>query len=407
MINATAIIRKNVLSRYQPGVWIAVLVSFLNSASFSIGLPFLALYLSQKRGLSASLIGVIMLVGIAFPSLPQLLGGSFADRLGRRPLLIITAVVAVFSFIALAVAIGNSAPLWLIAVLYTLTRSAIVTQRPALWAIVIDLTPREKLTESIALGRIFGNLGWAAGPAIGGFLTAYMDYAWLFGWSTLITVATLLIIVFCIKETGIRRAENVPLSGILSAGKDRDLLVMTILSVLVCLVIAQISSTLSIFSVQRAGFSSAQYGFLLTLNGLLVAVFQYPSTRFFSRFSDTVSLSLGAFLFGLGYLLMAWVGSYSLATGAIIVLTVGEVIYSPVSSAVIGKMAGPDWRGRYMAFYGLSETLGMALGLYLGGFLLDVFARQPFGIWGVIASSAFAASIGYFIYRIEKRNKHI
>jgi MFS family permease len=403
MFNAVAVLRENVLARYKPGVWIVVLVNFLNSASFSIGLPFLALYLSEKRGLSTSLIGLIMLIGIAVPSIPQLMGGSISDRLGRRPLLVTTAVAAIFSFIALALAIGNSAPVWLIAFLYTITRSAIVMQRPALSAMVIDLTPREKLTESIALSRIFGNLGWAAGPAIGGFLVSYISYAWLFGSSTLITVITLIIIIFWVKETGTRNSSSVPIRAIFSAGRDKNLLVMTIFSVLVCLVIAQISSTLSIFSVQMAGFTSAQYGSLLTLNGLLVAVLQYPSIRFFGRFKETLSLTLGAFLFGAGYLVMAWVGSYGLAMGAIIVMTIGEVIYSPIASAAVGKMAAPQWRGRYMAFFGLSETLGMALGLFLGGFLLDIFEDYPLGIWGVIASFAFAASIGYFFFRIERR----
>ncbi len=268
-----------------------------------------------------------------------------------------------------------------------------------------DLVPQEQLSEAMALFRMGGNLGWAIGPAVGGFLAVYLNYAWLFGVSLLGTLLTLIIILGWVKETGVKESRRVSFINILSAGRDKNLLIMTVLSIFLCLLIANITSTSLFYTVEMVGFSSAQYGFLLTLNGLLVVVLQYPVIRIMRRFKDTLSLVLGSALFGLGYLVFSWVGSYRLALAAIALLTMGEIIFSPTAAAAVGKMAPSDCRGRYMAFFGSSETIGMAAGLYLGGFLLDSFAGRPLIIWGVIASSGFLAALGFAFYRIEKRIK--
>jgi MFS family permease len=403
--NPFTIFKNKVIGRFPAGIWVITLVGALNSAAYSMGLPFLALYLSEKRGVSTSLIGVIMLIGLAVPAVPQLLAGTVSDRIGRRPLLIITGVLSVLLFVALALSIGYSAPVWVIALLYTATRAVVVMQRPGIMAMAIDLAPKERLPEVYSLFRVGGNLGWAAGPAAGGFLAASLSYAWLFGVSTVITIAALICIFFFLKESFSQRTERVPLSSIISAAKDRNLLVITVLSAMVFLVLAQLGSTLSIYSVQVAGFTKPQYGFLLTTNGLLVAIFQYPISRLLGRFGNTFSLAAGAFLFGAGYLIMSWVGGYGLALGAIAIVTAGEILFSPTSMAVVGKLASSAWRGRYMAFFGAAETLGMASGLFLGGYLLDVFPHHPLGVWGIISLSAFAAAIGFVVFRIERRIK--
>jgi MFS family permease len=55
------------------------------------------------------------------------------------------------------------------------------------------------------------------------------------------------------------------------------------------------------------------------------------------------------------------------------VITGGEIIHAPVSLSVIGELSPEDQRGRYMGLFGLSQTIGMAVGPLLGGILLDAF----------------------------------
>jgi MFS family permease len=82
---------------------------------------------------------------------------------------------------------------------------------------------------------------------------------------------------------------------------------------------------------------------------------------------------LGSLLYALGYLSFGWITQFGWALGAMAIVTAGEIIHSPVTLSVIGELAPQDQRGRYMGFYGLSETIGIAMGPLLGGILLDAF----------------------------------
>jgi MFS family permease len=164
----------------------------------------------------------------------------------------------------------------------------------------------------------------------------------------------------------------------------------------------QMSTTLSVYTVERAGFSDAMYGSLLTLNGLMVVVFQYPVTRTLGRFTKKTSLILGSCLYAVGYFSMSLVGLYPVALGAMAVVTLGEMTISPTTLSVVGEMSPPTWRGRYMGFYGLSETIGVSAGPLLGGILLDGFPHGRASIWGVIAGAAVLAAIGFSLWKPYK-----
>ena len=77
------------------------------------------------------------------------------------------------------------------------------------------------------------------------------------------------------------------------------------------------------------------------------------------------------------------------------VVTLGEITIAPTTLAVVGEMSPPTWRGRYMGFYGLSETLGISTGPLIGGILLDAFPTGRLTIWGGIACFALLAAIGF------------
>jgi MFS family permease len=398
-------VRETILHRFQPGVWLITLVGFFNGAAFSIGLPFLALYLIEQRGVSPAMAGVYILISVSVPAVPQLFGGTIADRLGRRPLLLLTGGIGVVLFTLMAVLIAVSAPIAAIVVMNILMRSMNVMQRPAINAMVTDLAPKDKLVEAFGLFRMGANLGWAAGPALGGFLAVSLSYAWIFGVGAGIALLTFLSIFFFIRESSEIKGGGVNVVKILSAGKDRNLLIITILSTLASMVLVQIGTPLSIYTVDIVGFTKSQFGFLLTLNGLMVVALQYPATCLVGRIGYTAALVAGTLFYGIGFLLMAWVGGYGLALGAVALFTIGEVIFAPSSNAAVGKIAPADWRGRYMGFYGAFDTFGMGFGILVGGLLLDAFPTHPLYIWGTIASIAFIAALGFLFYRVEKRMK--
>lgn len=386
---------QSIFKRYPSGVWLISLVGVLNSIAISLSLPFMALYLYEKRGISMAMVGVIILIVGICALLAQLLAGAITDKLGRRPLLIVTMTSGVVLYGLMAFSIGSGAPVLVIVGIYALTRSALSMQRPAINSVVADLAPKELMTETYGLMIMGGNLGFAAGPALGGYLAVYLTYGWLFALGAIIIGIALILIIFCLKESFQGSTERVSLGSIFTAATDHKLLLFTGICFILYLVSSQLISTLSVYTVSHAGFTTAQFGTLLTLNGLMIAIFQYPATRLLKRFSLTTALVIGALLYAIGYFSIAWVGPYGLAIGAIAVVTSGEICCTPSIMTVVGSLASSNWRGRYMGFIGMSETLGMSLGPLMGGLLLDRFSDRPIIIWGIPAILAVCAALAF------------
>lgn len=387
---------RNIYHRFEPQVWVMAAVQLVTATGFSICIPFLALYLYQDRGLSMTLVGIILLAAGLCSAVSQALGGALSDRFGRRPILLIAASVSIFLYSGLAVLIGISAPVWAIAVVYMAGRSVLTTTRPVISAMVADFTSKGRLTEAYGILRIGANIGWAAGPAIGGYLATFLPYGWLFGVPVLTCVIVSLIVFFFLRESAQGTNRKVGFRSILPPAGDRPFLVFTMVSLLLFIVMGQMASTLSIFAVDRVGFSTAQYGFLLTLNGLIVIFFQYPMTLALRRLAKFRALILGSLFYAFGYLSFGWITQFGWALGAMAIITTGEIIHSPVTLSVIGELAPQDQRGRYMGFYGLSETIGIAMGPLVGGILLDAFPSDLKLVWAPIASIALIAAVGYY-----------
>lgn len=395
--------RQKVIKRYRPGIWVVTAEGLLAAAGFSITIPFLALYLFQDRGLSMTIVGIIIMTAGLCSAAAHMVGGELSDRIGRRPVLLGALGIRMIMYLIMAALIWVSAPLWTIVVSYVIGQSVGIMAMPVTAAIVTDLSPKKRLTETYGVLRVGVNLGWAMGPAIGGYLATFLHYSWLFGVAALLTGLALLLILFFLRESYTKSHETRNLRDVFSVAKDRAFLVFTGISLLVFLAMGQMLSTLSVFTVDRMGFSTAQYGLLLTTNGLIVVLFQYPVALKIGKLAKSRVLIVGSLLYALGYLMFGWAGGLSGAVVAMVVITVGEIIHAPISFAVVGELAPSRYRGRYMGFFGLSQFLGIALGPLLGGILLDVFPADPLFIWGAIASLGFAAAIGYYWWGVRHR----
>ena len=371
-------------------------VQLVMATGFSICIPFLALYLYQDRGLSMTLVGLIILGAGLCSAVTQAFGGALSDRFGRRPILIVASSISIFLYSGLAVLIGISAPVWAIAIAYVAGRAMLTIARPVISAMVADFTSKEKLTEAYGILRIGGNLGWAFGPALGGYLATFLPYGWLFGIAALACAVVFLIVFFFVHDSSHWVSRSAGLRDVLPPAEDRIFLAFIGLSVLLFIAMGQMASTLSIFTVNMLGFSKAQFGLLLTLNGLIVIFFQYPMTVALRRVAKFRALILGSLLYVFGYLSLGWTTQFGWALVAMAVVTGGEIIHAPVSLSVIGELSPEDQRGRYMGLFGLSQTIGIAVGPLVGGLLLDAFPLNPELVWAPIASIALIAALGYY-----------
>lgn len=321
-----------------------------------------------------------------------------ADRAGRRPTLLGAVGGRVILFLGLATLVATDGPVWAIALVYLAVRITGALAMSAITAMVADSAGAGRRMEAYGLLRVGGNVGWAAGPAMGGYMASFLPYWTLFAATALLTAGAYALLSRHAREPR-RSGDGVDrVRAIREVWTDRRFVAFVGISLLLFVVAGQLVSTLSVFTVGWLGLSAAQFGGLLTLNGVLVVCLQYPLARMGSRYPRGLLLAVGSLLYGLGYLALGWLRVYPALVGAIAVVTCGEMLYAPNALAATVDLAPPAQRGRYLGAFGLAETLGWSLGAFVGGVLLDVFPASPLGTWGSVAGLGFAAAIGFTLW---------
>jgi MFS family permease len=158
---------------------------------------------------------------------------------------------------------------------------------------------------------------------------------------------------------------------------DRKFLRMLGASLIIAIVFYQMTSTFGLYITQQ-GLSAATYGTIISLNGVLVVLFELPLTTLTRRFPARRIMAVGYVLIGIGSALNIFAHSALAFASVMLVFTLGEMIAMPVSSAYIADLAPADVRGRYMGTFGLTWAFALVWGPALS---MRVFERSPSALW--------------------------
>jgi MFS family permease len=156
-------------------LWIGMILSNVGTWVQIIAQSLLVLQLTHNSGLALGLISFAQ----AAPFLVfSLVGGSTADRVDKRRLLLVTqSLQIVYAFTLGALTITGLVQFWQIAVLAVLAGVTLSFDQPTRFALIPRLVPREDLSNAIALNAIVFNGAAIVGPALGGALVVIIGYA--------------------------------------------------------------------------------------------------------------------------------------------------------------------------------------------------------------------------------------
>lgn len=383
------------LRRFDRNLWALSFGWFVSAMGFSISVPFIAIYFHADLGLTAGQIGIFFGVLAVIRSGFQMAGGEMSDRIERRMLLVHSQWVRAASFLFLAVAIMVKQDFLTIATGLTVNFIFGAVFQPAANAMVSDILPREQRLDGYALTRTATNLGWAVGPALGGFLAGW-SYGALFIISAVLTLCSGLVLAFFMTDPKRRKTtDRFRLADIIAVKDDPFLARHVLWTFCLYLVVSQLIAPLSLYAVEMVGVSKARLGMIYTLNGLMVATLQVPVTRFFFRYRLTFQLALGAFLYAIGYTSFGLVTGFTGFIPAVVVITLGEMIMSPPSVTLTSRLAPEGRMGRYMGIYGFVVSAGWSFGPLYGGMILEHVAFSHLLAWVFIGSMALVAALGY------------
>jgi MFS family permease len=372
--------------------WVLFAGTFINRFGTFVW-PFLTIYLTRRghsledAAWAVSGFGIGAIFGNA-------LGGWLADHMGRRNTIILgTFTTAVGMMLLYAAA---SLPSIIACTVFVGLTSG--TYLPAAGALLVDIVPAAQRVRAYAAFRLAANAGFACGASVGGLLANHSLF-WLFTGDALTTACYGLIAILWLPH-GLRgQTRNAPWSdAVNSLVRDRPFQALWIAAFCSAMVFAQFGSTYSLqimhlgLTFDALGYHLAPetvYGLLIAWNGVLVVFTELPLTSLTLRFNARRVMALGYVLIGLGFGLNAWCRNIPTLLLAMTIFTLGEMISSPTTSAVVAKIAPERLRGRYMGMLGLAWNGAGVLGPQFG---FRLFGLDPRFVWFGCAVLGLAAA---------------
>lgn len=378
-------------------VWVLFFSQMIVAMGFSVVIPFLAIYLHERLEVAMTLVGIVYLARAMVAALGSVVGGELADRIGRRKVMLFAVSSRAFVYLLVALAIAFSLGFLAVAVLVVLSSIFGALFEPAANALVADVVSPGMRLEAYGLLRVGVNIGWAAGPAMGGFL-ASISYSSLFLLTAFTGVVSFFMIFFWISETAkITQMDRFTLKDIASIGRNRPFLYFCLISFTLFIAISQMSSTFSVFANGNLGISEVEIGYLYSVNGIIVVLFQLPMASVITGRRMARVLTIGALVYTLGYFLVGLAGGFYFLLLCMILITIGELIVSPSTMNTVAAISPENERGRYMGVFSFFTAFGWSLGPFIGGMLIDFIADMPLLLWGSLSSFGMLSAIGYYL----------
>ncbi|MGI5148539.1 MFS transporter [Plantactinospora sp. CA-294935] len=375
---------------------------------------FLPLYLTDARGASDALAGLVVgaygLGGVA----GVLLGGVLADRWGRRRTLVWSHLAASALMASMAVVTSLSA----IALLAALVGIAHSMPGPAFVAAIVDVVPAPRRSRAFNLQFWAFNLGMAGASALAGLL-AEASYLALFLVDAAATLTTTVIIAWKVPETLVRtvpetgggtapetlvRTAPGASPGDLGAAPprrvglrtpltDRIFLAFVALTFAHAVITAQ-NSTVMPLAMRADGLSSSAYGLVVALGGLFIVIGQLFVPRLIDgrRKHRVLATALG--LAAVGYAGLAIADGLPGYLLAALVWTVGAMLAAPPNAEINAELAPPRLRGRYQAVFFLTFPAAAFVAPAVGGASLQYLGD---GHWLAVAALGLLAVAGHLL----------
>jgi MFS family permease len=405
------------MSELPRQIWILALGRLLSEIGSGFTIFYAPIFFVQQVGLSATSVGLALgsasISGIA----GRLLSGTYADRWGRKPVLLLAMVVLAISCFILATT--NDFPTLVVGCL--VQGLGLGLYWPANEAIVADLTAGEARRFAYAVTRLADNVGMGLGIIAGGLLISTTGaYRSLFIIDGISFCCFLLTIAIGIQETlqGSKTAVRF-VSGYTTALRDRRLIVYVIVNIILTAYISQTQTTLPLYfsgfvaQPGARGFSPQVISTLFTGHLLMTIACQLPMLKLLQRLSHARSLMISGGFWLWGFVAIAITGSsnsYQLlwASLGLGLFAIAIVAYTPTASALIADLAPSSLRGVYTSINSLCWAAGYAIGPPLGGWALDRSPQFAHQFWlGLAASVPIVWAILWWLERLVGRRTEV
>lgn len=359
----------NTFSGLSKEVWWLSLITLINRAGTMV-IPFLSLYLNKSLDFSLSDVGMIMSAFGAGSVVGSWLGGKLTDKIGYYKVMVISLVLSGLLFIGLqfiSTYYGIMLGIFLLLAVADMFR-------PAMFVALSAYSKPENKTRSVTLIRLAINLGFSAGPAIGGLIITTLGYGGLFWVDGITCIAAGFLLLKVLNPKTARVQDNIVSQNPKSAYKDGKYIIFLVAMVLFSIAFLQYFSTMPLYYKDVHVLSEFKIGLLMGMNGLLIAVFEMPLVKWLEspKYTKTGLVAFGAVLTLISFIVLnvtAWVGVLVIG---MLFMTIGEMIAFPFSNAFALKRAKQGNQGEYMALYSMAFAIAHIFGHNSGMHMVEL-----------------------------------
>jgi MFS family permease len=384
---------KDALSHYPRQFWVLFFGQLVSASGMSLVWPFMTIYVHEKLDVPLTIVGVILAANAGAGLLSQLVVGPAVDRFGRK--IAITISLGTRAIIMVGLGLANSLSSFVILIVLSGFFGSMFN--PGLNAMIADIIEPDRRIQAYGLMRIVANLGIAIGPAIGGFI-ATRSYLISFLTAASASALYFLITLIFIKETKpeVEAGDEDSKEGNGGYGyvmRDYSFLFFCLTFTVMSMAYIQMMTIFPVYIKDQFQVPESQFGLIMATNAAMVVLFQYPLTRILERYRLGSALAVGALFVSLGVGSVAFFTSFPMFLVSMVVVTIGELIFAPSSTAFVADVAPEAMRGRYMGVYGMTWGLAFGLGPIAGGLINDNLG--PSYIWQVMAVIGLLSAVAF------------
>ncbi|AUC20951.1 MFS transporter [Polaribacter sejongensis] len=380
-------------------VWWLALITFINRSGTMV-IPFLSLYLTKSLHFSLSDVGWIMSFFGLGSVVGTWIGGKLTDIIGYYKVMLVSLFGTGILFVFLQFASTFNEFCFGIFMVMLVADAF----RPAMFVALSAYSKPENKTRSVTLIRLAINLGFSAGPAIGGLIITGIGYAGLFWMDgiTCVSAAFLLLKVLHPKKAKVQ--DEVKVENPISVYKDKAFWVFFIAMFIFGFVFMQYFSTIPLYYSDKRFLSEFEIGLLMGLSGLFIFLLEMPLIKWLEdlKKSKVKLIALGLFLVGFSFIILNLTGWVGVLIIGILLMSVGEMIAFPFSNAFAIDRAEKGNKGEYMALYSIAFSLSHIFSHNVGMQLVAKFGFET--TWMLVTAFAFVGVlILFYLLRVLRK----
>ena len=371
---------------------IGMVLFFAAAAADGILMPFFALWAHKDAGIPIEFIGLLLGCYAGGELLATPFVGGLADRIGRRPVLLVSTSGVGFGFVALFFvhgAIAAAAALLAIGMF----ESAL---HPTAATVIADVVPAESRRAHFALRRVMSNAGGMAGPALGALL-ALQSLRLVFLGAAATLLASAAVVAVLLHETRPKAAngeaddDDESLLVLTAVFRDSRLAGLLLPVAILEIVLSWIQTVTPLYADAAGTLSASGIGWLFTYAGALGVVLQFSVTQATSRMSGFAMVLCSGVMQAVAFACLFASPAVASLVVAVSLLALSQMLYGPLVQTVISEFAPEGAQATYQAAFSVASDLRDAAGPAIGTWLFALAAGLP---WAAGAVISFAAALG-------------